>query len=83
MSQPFMPSSNVVPERGPRFLNTTPLGRAAANKQHATEATMPHLSEAARDIASDLLAAVGTSLYFLAFLAFLAAIYSTLGKLAY
>ena len=41
---------------------------------------MPHLLEAARDIASDVLAAVGTSLYFLGFFG---AIYTALDKLAY
>jgi hypothetical protein len=41
---------------------------------------MAHLLEAARDIASDFLAAVGTSLYFLGFFG---AIYTALDKLAY
>ena len=41
---------------------------------------MAHPLEAARDIASDFLAAVGTSLYFLGFFG---AIYTALDKLAY
>ncbi len=41
---------------------------------------MPHLLEAARDIANDFLAAVGTCLYFLGFFG---AIYTPLDKLAY
>ena len=41
---------------------------------------MPHLFEAARDIANDYLAAVGTCLYFLGFFG---AIYTALDKLAY
>ncbi len=41
---------------------------------------MPHLFEAARDIASDFLAAVGTCLYFLAFFG---ALYTALDKLSY
>ncbi len=41
---------------------------------------MARLSEAARDGASDFLAAVGTCLYFLAFLA---ALHSALERLAY
>ncbi len=41
---------------------------------------MARLSEAARDVASDFLAAVGACLYFLAFLA---ALHSALERLAY
>ncbi len=41
---------------------------------------MPHPLEAARDIAQDVLAAVGTCLYFLGFFG---AIHAALDKLAY
>ena len=41
---------------------------------------MPHLFEAASDIANDFLAAVGTCLYLLGFFG---AIYTALDKLAY
>ena len=41
---------------------------------------MPHPLEAARDIAQDFLAAVGTALYFLGFFG---ALYTALDKLAY
>jgi hypothetical protein len=41
---------------------------------------MPHLPEAARDIAQDFLAAVGTCLYLLGFFS---AVYTALDKLAY
>ena len=41
---------------------------------------MPHLPEAARDIAQDFLAAVGTGLYLLGFFG---AIHTALDKLAY
>ncbi len=41
---------------------------------------MSRLSEAARDIASDFLAAVGTCLYFLAFFG---AVHAALDKLSY
>ena len=41
---------------------------------------MSHLSEAARDVASDFLAAVGACLYFLAFFG---ALHAALERLAY
>jgi hypothetical protein len=41
---------------------------------------MPHLPEAARDIAKDFLAAVGTGLYLMGFFG---ALYTALDKLAY
>jgi hypothetical protein len=52
----------------------------AMEHRHATEVAMSHLFQSACDIASDFLAAVGTSLYLLGVFA---ALHAALDKLSY